>query len=298
MSKETRKSLKESHDKIKEYLKRSRKVDEVLRLVPENIHVGVYESDFTEILDSSRSDMFEKSGDQKLTSDVYEATLASDGIAEHKKYSNTTKKLKYYMTKYYKTGCNPGFSGYIRLSQEFSCASNGCSLSYQVNRDLYIGQDTTHYDNFDFIEDILYVSDINEDHQGYTFTVHPPQQAFKRNEIKGIIVNMDAMIPNGCGNLPSIKVNYEPESSESCSLKEKENEDIEIPYDDQKPTKEGEDWKLQNNILSLSGNSMNYTGYTFTIIGYVGMPGIVVDMTELKANTCGNLPFVQINYVT
>ena len=157
MLRETRKTLKIAHDEIYSHVKKSRKVDEVLRLVPENIHVGVYESDFTEILDSSRSDMFGKSGDQKLTSDIYEATLASDGIAEHKKYSNTTKKLKYYMTKYYKTGCNPGFSGYIRLSQEVNCPSDvyqvsGCSLSYQVNRDLYIGQDTTHYDNFDFIE--------------------------------------------------------------------------------------------------------------------------------------------------
>lgn len=304
MSKETRKSLKESHDKIQEYLKKSAKADEgFLELVPKNIRVGAYESDFTEILDSGRSDMFEKSGEQKLRVDIFEARLARDGIAEHKKYSNTTKKLKYYMTKYYKSGCNLGFSGYIRLSQEVSCASNvyqlsGCSLSYQANRDLYLGEDLTHWDNFDFIDDILIVSDINQDHQGYTFTVHPPQQAFKRNEIKGIIVNMEDMIPNTCGNLPSIKVNYEPQSSESCSLKEKENEDIQIPYEDQKPTKEGEDWKLQNNILSLSGNSMNYTGYTFSIIGYVGMPGLIVDMTELKANTCGNLPFVQINYVT
>ena len=174
---------------------------------------------------------------------------------------------------------------------------NGCSLSYQVNRDLYLGS-LTHYENFDFKDDILFVTDVNQNHQGYTFTVHPSQLASQSNEIKGIIVNMVDMIPNTCGNLPSIKVNYEPQSSESCSLKEKENEDIQIPFDDQKPTKEGEDWKLQNNILSLSGNSMNYTGYTFTIIGYAGMPGLVVDMTELKANTCGNLPFVQINYLT
>lgn len=303
MSKESRKSLKESHDKIQEYLKKSGKVDEgLLELVPENIRVGVYESDFTELMDSGRPDMFEKSGEQKLRVDIFEARLARDGIAEHKKYSNTTKKLKYYMTKYYKTGCNPGFSGYIRLSQEANCASNvyqlsGCSLSYQVNRDLYLGS-LISYENFDFKDDILFVTDVNQNHQGYTFTVHPSQLASQSNEIKGIVVNMIAMIPNTCGNLPSIKVNYEPQSSESCSLKEKENEDIRIPYDDQKPTKEGEDWKLENNILTLSGNSMNYTGYTFTIIGYVGMPGLIVDMRGLKANTCGNLPSIQINYVT
>ncbi len=40
------------------------------------------------------------------------------------------------------------------------------------------------------------------------------------------------MIPNTCENLASINVNYEPRSSESCSQKEKENEDIQIDYDD------------------------------------------------------------------
>ena len=100
--------------------------------------------------------------------------------------------------------------------------------------------------NFDFIDDILIVSDINQDHQGYTFTVHPPQQAFKRNEIKGIIVNMEDTIPNTCGNLPSIKVNYEPQSSESCSLHKKGNEDIQINYEDT--------IKIENHVLILSGN--------------------------------------------
>ena len=126
MLRETRKTLKIAHDEIYSHVKKSGKADErLLELVPENIRVGVYESDFTELMDSGRSDMFEKSGEQKLRVDIFEARLARDGIAEHKKYSNTTKKLKYYMTKYYKTGCNLGFSGYIRLSQEVNCPADG-----------------------------------------------------------------------------------------------------------------------------------------------------------------------------
>ena len=125
MLKETRKALKTVHDNIDSHVKKSGKADQgLLDIIPEGMRVGVYESDFTEKLDSGRSDIFEKSGEQKLRADIIEARLSADGISEHKKYSNTTKKLKYYMTKYYKTGCNPGFAGYIRLSQEVNCPSD------------------------------------------------------------------------------------------------------------------------------------------------------------------------------
>ena len=126
MLKETRKALKAVHDKIASHVKKSGKADQrLLDLLPEGTRLGLYQSDFTETLDSGRPDIFEKSGEQKLRADIIEARLARDGISEHKKYSNTTKKLMYYMTKYYKTGCNPVFSGYIRLSQEVNCPADG-----------------------------------------------------------------------------------------------------------------------------------------------------------------------------
>lgn len=49
--------------------------------------------------------------------------MASDGIGQHVKHSNTTNKLKQYMTKYFPSECNAPFEGFIRLSLELDCAA-------------------------------------------------------------------------------------------------------------------------------------------------------------------------------
>ena len=128
LNKENTKRLKDTHDLIAEYVQKKKavKVEEILLLIPADMRFAKYELDFTETYDTGRSDPTENAGIQKTRKDIIAAGMASDGIGQHVKYSNTTNKLKQYMTKYFPSECNAPFEGFIRLSLELECpASSG-----------------------------------------------------------------------------------------------------------------------------------------------------------------------------
>jgi hypothetical protein len=132
MSKETTKRLKDAHDTIWKHLREKKAAkkavtpEELAALLSADIRFGGYEADYTELYDTGRSDPLEKKGTQKIRKDIIHAGMSPDHIAEHKKFSNTTGKVKQYMTKYYPSECDAPFEGFIRLSLPSDCpASSG-----------------------------------------------------------------------------------------------------------------------------------------------------------------------------
>ena len=116
------KTLKTTHDNIKKYIDTNRKTTGLAALLPDGMLLNMYQLDFTEIRDIGRPDQFEETGQQKVSQDILEARLAKDGIATQMKFSNTIKKLMFYMTKYYPSGCGSPFEGFIRLSTPVDCS--------------------------------------------------------------------------------------------------------------------------------------------------------------------------------
>jgi hypothetical protein len=83
-------------------------------------------------------------------------------------------------------------------------------------------------------------------------------------------------------------------NDDKCNLSATPNKDLTYGETD----KCCENWKFENNILTVSGKKKDHTGYTFTINKDDNgkLDGIKVDMSSVEENTCGNIPSVTINY--
>ena len=129
------KTLKSLHDLLKKQKKISTRAEFlsfVEKAILENALVidfllsggrmGVFEADYKEIFDSSKSPYTKDAGETKTRADIILAKEKRDNIYIDSKYSNTVGQTKIYMTQYFSPGiCSDLFHGYVRLSMPIEC---------------------------------------------------------------------------------------------------------------------------------------------------------------------------------